>query len=201
MGVRSRGRPLEEGMATPVFLTGESHGQRSLARHDWNDLARAHQGVGGWGGWGHTACSFACCPTTDLPLFLVFSKHRHQDRANLMCTSMYLCRRTGRRRPYSFRQSRLEVRRTRLESLISPPTSCILNLSRSQYSQLSYFSTHPHWAVWGLKKTTHERNSYATNSLQLLSNEFINLAKERKDHILIWVKTKFLESHFKKKEH
>ena len=31
-GVRSLGQedPLEEGMTTPVFLSGESHGQRSL---------------------------------------------------------------------------------------------------------------------------------------------------------------------------
>ena len=33
MWVRSPGRedPLEEGMATPVFLPGDSHGQRNLA--------------------------------------------------------------------------------------------------------------------------------------------------------------------------
>lgn len=117
-----------------------------------------------------------------------------------MCTSMYLNRRMGRRRLYSFTWSRLEVTRTRPESLISPPASCILNLSRFQYSLCRYFSTQPHWAVWGLKKTTHVRNSHTTNSMQLLSNEFINLAKEGKDHILIWVKTKFLESHLKKKE-
>ena len=32
MGVRSLGRedPLDEGMAHPVFLPGESHGQRTL---------------------------------------------------------------------------------------------------------------------------------------------------------------------------
>ena len=52
--VQSLGRegPLEEGMETPPgFLSGESHGQRSLAgyspwgrrvRHDWSHLARTH---------------------------------------------------------------------------------------------------------------------------------------------------------------
>ena len=29
--------PLEEGMATPVFLPGESHGQSSLASHGQQD--------------------------------------------------------------------------------------------------------------------------------------------------------------------
>ena len=55
MQVRFLGRedPLEEGMQpTPIFLPGESHGQRSLAgykyvglqrvRHDLSDLAYMH---------------------------------------------------------------------------------------------------------------------------------------------------------------
>ena len=146
------------------------------------------------------SCSLQLCLLPShgpLPLPHVFKTSRS---AKLMCRSMYLNRRMGRRRLYSFTRSRLEVTRTRPESLISPPASCILNLSRSQYSHCRYFSTQPHWAVWGLKKTTHVRNSYTTNSIQLLSNEFINLAKEGKDHILIWVKTKFLESHKKKRK-
>ena len=52
MWVRSLGRedPLEDLRSTPVFLPGESHGQRSLVgrnpwshrvRHDWSDLAHS----------------------------------------------------------------------------------------------------------------------------------------------------------------
>lgn len=41
----------------------------------------------------------------------------------------------------------------------------------------------------------HVKNSYNTNSIQLYSNKLVHLVKERKDYMLIWVKTKFLEFH------
>ena len=43
-GVRSLGREdsLEKGMATPVFLPGEFHGQRSLAGHSPWDRRVGH---------------------------------------------------------------------------------------------------------------------------------------------------------------
>ena len=44
MWVRSLGQedPLEEGMTTPVFLPGESHGKRSLADYSSWDRKESH---------------------------------------------------------------------------------------------------------------------------------------------------------------
>ena len=142
---RGRGDPLEAGHGSLVFLTG---------RIPWTEEP----------GWTRLKRRSACAPRTGeeqtpgslqlcllpshrpLPLPRVFKTSRS---ANLMCTSTYLNRRMGMtvwalRCLQSCTRSRLEVKRTRPESLTSPPASCILNFSRSQYSHRRSFSTQPH---------------------------------------------------------